>query len=155
MGVVYVLRHAKAGTRERWPGDDIDRPLTKNGWLQAHALADRLADAGAAAVLLSSPYVRCMQTLEPLAERLGTKVVADDRLTEGVPFEPLLALVESTPTGSVLCSHGDIIPDLIGALHRRGAHLTTDADWRKAAVWVLHRERHKIDSLACWPPPDS
>jgi 8-oxo-dGTP diphosphatase len=153
MDVVYIVRHAKAGSRERWDGDDVERPLTKNGLAQAAALSARL-EGSATPTLLSSPYVRCVQTLEPLAVALGGKVVADDRLTEGAPFEPALELVLSTPSGSVLCSHGDLIPDVIGALHRRGAHITTDADWRKCSVWVLQRERHKIASMAAWPPPE-
>ena len=82
MELVYVVRHAKAGSRERWDGDDTDRPLTKNGRAQAEALCRRLRPV-ATATLLSSPYLRCVQTLEPLAEALDAKVASDDRLTEG------------------------------------------------------------------------
>lgn len=153
MGRVYVVRHAKAGSRDRWDGDDVDRPLTKNGQAQAVELGRRLRKV-ATPTLLSSPYLRCVQTLEPLAVALETKVSPDERLTEGAPFEAAVELVLATPSGSVLCSHGDLIPDLIGALHRRGAHLTTDADWRKASVWVLTREHGRIASMAAWPPPE-
>ena len=153
MQLVYVVRHAKAGSRERWEGVDLLRPLSKNGRAQADALATRMRKTAGPA-LLSSPYFRCVQTLEPLAAAIDTKVVTDDRLTESAPFEPVLELVLALPGGSVLCGHGDLIPDLIGALHRRGAHLTTDADWRKASVWVLSREHHKISSMAAWPPPE-
>jgi 8-oxo-dGTP diphosphatase len=153
MEPVYVVRHAKAGSRERWDGDDVDRPLSKNGRAQADALARRLRKV-VTPTLLSSPYLRCVQTLEPLAELLETKVAADDRLAEGAPFEPVVDLVLSAPAGTVLCSHGDVIPDLVSALHRRGAHLTTDADWRKATVWVLSREHGRIASMAAWPPPE-
>ena len=41
------------------------------------------------------------------------------------------------PIGRVLCSHGDVVPDLIEALARRGMELTTAPDWRKATLWVL------------------
>jgi 8-oxo-dGTP diphosphatase len=153
MEQVYVVRHAKAGSRDRWEGDDIERPLSKNGRAQAEALCRRLRKV-VTPTLVSSPYLRCIQTLEPLAEALDTKVVTDDRLTEGAPFEPVIELVQTTPAGSVLCGHGDLIPDLVGALHRRGAHLTTEADWRKATVWVLTRERGRIISMASWPPPE-
>lgn len=154
MGRVFVVRHAKAGNRDRWDGDDLDRPLSKNGRAQAAELARRLASV-ATPTLLSSPYVRCVQTLEPLAQLLATKVSPDERLTEGARFEGALDLVLTMPDGSVLCSHGDVIPDLIGALHRRGAHLTTDADWRKATVWTLTREHGQITSMAATPPPTS
>lgn len=153
MELVYVIRHAKAGSRERWDGDDIARPLTKNGRAQAEALARRLRKV-ATPTLISSPYARCIETLQPLAEALETKVSPDDRLTESAPFEPVIGLVLAVPAGSVLCGHGDLIPDLVGALHRRGAHLTTDADWRKASVWVLSRDHGRIVSMASWPPPE-
>jgi 8-oxo-dGTP diphosphatase len=103
--------------------------------------------------LLSSHFPRCMQTLEPLAKRLGQKVIPDDRLAEGAPLDQVLDLVATVPDNTVMCSHGDVIPDLIDALHRRGAHLTTDPDWRKASMWVLTRENGKITALAAEPPP--
>ena len=56
-----------------WTGDDLDRPLSKAGWKQAHALGKRLAKKGVGE-LVSSPYVRCMQTLEPLARAIGAAV---------------------------------------------------------------------------------
>src|SRR5688500_7339105 len=100
MEQVYVVRHAKAGSRDRWEGDDIERPLSKNGRAQAEALCRRLRKV-VTPTLVSSPYLRCIQTLEPLAEALDTKVVTDERLTEGAPFEPVIELVQTTPAGSV------------------------------------------------------
>ena len=65
-GPIYLVRHAKAGHRERWTDDDEVRPLTKKGWRQAKALVE-LFDTQPFARLVSSRYVRCVQTLEPLA----------------------------------------------------------------------------------------
>ena len=136
---IYVIRHAKAGSRREWTEPDELRPLSKSGRRQALALRDALA-GHPIPVLLSSPYVRCVQTLEPLAAALGLTVQAEDVLAEGTPFEPALALVANLPEHAVLCSHGDVIPELIAALHRRGMELDTEPDWRKASTWVLHRE---------------
>jgi broad specificity phosphatase PhoE len=133
---LYVVRHATAGDRSRWTGDDEHRPVSKKGRQQALALADRLTDAGVSAVI-SSPLLRCMQTVEPLADRLGLKVEIDERLTEGSALEDVLALVRDAPDGGVVCSHGDVITALINALARRGMHLETEPDWRKATLWVL------------------
>ena len=85
----------------------------------------------------SSPYVRCIQTLEPLGRRLGLDVVAEPRLAEGGTFEQTLELLDEAGDGAVLCSHGDVIPELIEALVRRGTELLTPPDWRKATIWVL------------------
>ena len=150
--IIYLVRHAKAGERRVRDGDDEARPLSKLGWKQAEAIAQRLAAKGATS-LHSSPYVRCMQTLEPLAERLGVAVEAERRLFEGEPFEPVLDVLGEVGTGAVLCSHGDIIPDVIQALVRRGMEVQTEPDWRKGSIWVLKRKGDRITKGKVWPPP--
>jgi len=151
--VIYLVRHAKAGERRIWDGDDEARPLSKHGWKQAEAIAKRLAAKGATS-LHSSPYVRCMQTLEPLGKRLGVEVHAEQRLYEGEPFEPVLELLAEVPTGAVLCSHGDIVPDVIQALARRGMEVQSPPDWRKGSIWVLKRKGDRITKGKVWPPPN-
>jgi 8-oxo-dGTP diphosphatase len=150
--VIYLVRHAKAGERRIWLDDDVDRPLSGKGWRQAEALGTRLARKGAT-TLYASPYARCIQTLEPLAGRLGTPVHVEDRLREGEPFEPVLELLAEVEDGAVLCSHGDIVPDVVQALSRRGMEVQTPADWRKATVWVLRRKGERITKGKVWPPP--
>ena len=153
MPQLYLVRHAKAGERRLWNGDDIDRPLSKKGWKQAELVSKRLA-ALDPVLLCSSPYVRCAQTLEPLATRLGTTVETDQRLGEDEPVEPVLELLAAAPNRTVLCSHGDVIPATIGALQRHGAKLRTPPDWRKASVWVLTRNKKgTIVYATAWPPP--
>ena len=153
MSQLYLVRHAKAGERRLWAGDDTLRPLSKKGWKQSELLAKRLAqlDPG---LLCSSPYVRCVQTLEPLATRLGTTIETDQRLSEGEPVEPVLELLAEAPDNSVLSSHGDIISATLTVLDDGGAKLRTPPDWRKASVWVLHRNKKgAIVDATAWPPP--
>lgn len=154
--MLYLVRHAKAGSRRDWDGDDQLRPLSKAGRTQAKKLAKRLI-AEHPSSLISSPYVRCMQTLEALALRLDTDVISDERLAEGDDFSGALELVETVPDGTVLCSHGDIIPATMAALERRGCRILSEPDWRKATVWVLTRERTgagtSITTATVWPPP--
>jgi 8-oxo-dGTP diphosphatase len=155
---IYLVRHAKAGDRSKWDGDDHDRPLSKKGWAQAHALADRLPSLnGGVNAVVSSPLTRCVQTVEPIAEVAGTKVVTDVRLMEGGRFEEALALLDEVPDGAVVCSHGDVIPDVVHALVRRGMQVSGGPDWRKASTWVLERDRlgHWTAGHAIAPPqPD-
>ena len=148
---IYLVRHAKAGERRGFVGDDELRPLSKAGWRQAAAIADRL-EPMATGKLLASPFVRCVQTLETLAERLGAGVDTDLRLAEGGAFEPVLDLLDEVPDGSVLCSHGDIIPPTIAALHRRGMELQTPPDWRKSTIWVLRRKDRRFTKGKVWRP---
>ena len=153
MAQLYLVRHAKAGERRTWTGDDVDRPLSKKGHKQSELVGKRLARIDPP-VLLSSRYVRCIQTLEPAATRLDTKVEIDDRLTEDEPVEPVLELLISAEGGTVMCSHGDIIPEVIRALKQSGTQLRTPTDFRKASVWVLKRNKHgDIVHATVWPPP--
>ncbi len=57
------------------------------------------------------------------------------------------------PDGSVLCSHGDVIPDTINALQRRGCRFMGEPQWGKASVWVLTRENGEIVEATAWAPP--
>jgi broad specificity phosphatase PhoE len=157
---LFLVRHVNAGNRSRWQGPDDLRPASKSGRAQAVALADRLEPEDVSA-LVSSPSVRCVQTLEPLADRLGLKVEIDERLAEDSPLRASLAAASDAPDRAVLCSHGDVIPELIEALVRRGMEPTTPRDWRKATLWVLDGDeagRRAGDELrfnraAVEPPP--
>ncbi|CAB4860311.1 unannotated protein [freshwater metagenome] len=151
--MLFLVRHAKAGSRGDAP-DDTLRTLSKAGWEQAHALVDPLIAAGANAPLLASPYVRCRQTLEPLAARLDLQIALDERLAEEQPLLPLLELIRSAPAGAVLCSHGDMIPDVMAAVQRRGCEFIGEPNWKKASVWVLERDASgNVITARCWPPP--
>ena len=151
---IFVVRHAKAGSRRDWPGDDMERPLTKAGRKQADAITARL-EGEAVSGIWSSPYVRCVQTVEPLGKACGLEVVAEPRITEGATLTEILDLFGDLPDGAVLCSHGDVIPELLDALVRRGTHVTTAPDWRKGAIWVLDApdaDGH-VATAAAEPPP--
>ena len=133
---LFVVRHVKAGDRSSWTGSDRDRPISKSGRRQANALAARLVGEDVSA-LISSPWLRCVQSLQPLGEMVGLKVEEEERLGEGASVEESLAVARDAPERAVLCSHGDVIPELIAALVRRGMELTNEPDWRKATLWIL------------------
>lgn len=150
---IYFIRHAKAGSRRDWDGPDADRPLSKNGWKQAESIAARLGKRHPA-VLVSSPFVRCRQTLEPLARATDLDVVSDERLAAGEPFEAVLDLFAELSDGAVLCSHGDVIPETIAALQRRGCVIDSTPEWRKGSVWKLERDGEQFTRATVWFPPE-
>ncbi|MFZ6005712.1 MAG: phosphoglycerate mutase family protein [Actinomycetota bacterium] len=153
MGKLYVVRHADAGPRGRADVPDEARQLSDRGWRQAEGLRDRLADAGIAR-LVASPYRRCVDTLAPLAARLGIDVEPDARLAEGRGFSGALALAEELrEEDAAICSHGDVIPDLLDALLRRGVKLTEEPRWPKASTWVLTRDGDGFSKGTYVPPP--
>ncbi|MEP7203713.1 MAG: phosphoglycerate mutase family protein [Ilumatobacteraceae bacterium] len=152
--MLYLVRHAKAGSRHDFHGNDRLRPLSKVGHRQAEALAFPLAEAGVKS-LVSSPFLRCIETLQPTAKAVGATVETDSRLGEGHSYVGVLELLESLPNGSAMCSHGDVIPETIAALERRGCTITSAPEWRKASVWVLERDADgEVVSAEAWPPPD-
>src|SRR5438128_10943561 len=93
MGVAYVVRHAKAGDRSDWSGDDRARPLTKSGQRQAEALAGMLAGE-AIDRILSSGYLRCVHTVEPLATHRKLSVEPLKDLEEGAGGDCVLRLTQ-------------------------------------------------------------
>ena len=125
---IVLLRHASAGDRLDWERDDMLRPLDDRGRAQALALRDTLLRRGVSLVL-SSPYVRCSETVAPLAASLGVAVELDDRLAEGAGGAGARALLAERD-GCVACTHGDIVEELIGRTLRKGAAVVLDGELR-------------------------
>jgi 8-oxo-(d)GTP phosphatase len=149
---VLLIRHAHAGARKDWDGDDRLRPLSGKGGRQAAALAD-LAEAYAPQRVLSSPYIRCLQTVEPLAGRLSLPVESMDELAEG-SGAGALALVRAFADEKVaLCTHGDVIPEVLVALADEDrvdlGHRPRQA---KGSVWVLEAHAGRFVRASYLPP---
>ena len=149
----FLVRHAKAGSRHRWDGDDRHRPLSNAGRRQAEGIARRLVHEQVTS-LWSSPSRRCVETLEPLAADAGLEIIADDRLAEAAGLSEVLELLRNAGDGAVLCSHGDVVPDVVDGLMQRGATLVGEPDWRKASMWVLRLDGDAVTELRAEPPPD-
>jgi 2,3-bisphosphoglycerate-dependent phosphoglycerate mutase len=73
--IIYLVRHAKA------TGQAADAPLTSEGIDQAKALAEFLLEAQIASIV-SSPFVRALQSIKPLSIRSNIEIKSDDRLIE-------------------------------------------------------------------------
>lgn len=139
---LYVVRHGHADSRSTWDGPEGDRPLTRRGRKQATGIADHLSGVGLSR-LVSSPALRCMQTLEPLADRLGLRVDTDDRLLEGAGPDRALALaaeLSKERTAAAMCTHGDVIPDMLRILKAGTTRFKDPFMWPKGSIWVLTRD---------------
>lgn len=146
-----MVRHARAGDREDWKGDDRLRPLDDRGRVQADLLPQQLPVAEISRVL-SSPYVRCMQTVEPLARVVGTEVEPDHGLVEGRSLRSFLDLLAALPQGSAVCGHGDMIGNLVLHLSERGV-VTHELRWPKGSTWILDYREAQPSSAGYLPPP--
>ncbi|PKV91195.1 8-oxo-dGTP diphosphatase [Amycolatopsis echigonensis] len=144
---VLLVRHAKAGKREDWTGDDDLRPLSEAGQRQAAALRDLLPLFGPDRVY-SAPRLRCVQTVGGIAESLGVEVQHEPLLSEeGYWPDPLLGIrrllaIAADGGTPLISSQGGVIPDLVSALaDRDGLELPAARDGvvpsKKGSLWVL------------------
>jgi 8-oxo-dGTP diphosphatase len=153
MGAAYVVRHAKAGDRSGWTGDDRMRPLTKSGQRQAEALADIL-DREPIDKILSSGYLRCLQTLEPLGRRRKLPVEPVKELEEGAGGESVLRLIQKfRGRNVVLCTHGDVVEEMLEHLIAQGLVQRARANMEKGSTWVLDEQDGKVTGAKYLPAP--
>lgn len=147
---ILLVRHALAVPRKEWAGDDARRPLSSRGTRQAGALVEVLRQYRVDRVY-SSPALRCVATVEPLARarRLTprrVKSLAADRGAEAVE-------IVDRAEGVVLCGHGENLPDLLVALAGHLTDLPGDPPFAKGATWALDRRHGKVTAATYLPPP--
>jgi 8-oxo-dGTP pyrophosphatase MutT (NUDIX family) len=139
--VVLVVRHGRAGDRSAWSGDDRLRPLDASGRAQAETLR-MLAWFGPRRVF-SADRVRCLQTVAPLAADLGVPVETEPALAEDAyaakPGRAVRRLREIAlyRQRAVVCSQGDVIPDLLQRLASEDGFALGKVPARKGSVWAL------------------
>jgi 8-oxo-dGTP diphosphatase len=139
---LLLVRHAKAGSSARFDGPDDERPLERAGQAQAHSLVSNLLAFGASEVY-SAPPRRCVQTVEPLAEKIGADIAIEPLLSEsGYAAAPDAARARARELVSdhavrVLCSQGKVIPDLLKWWADRDGVTLPSARNRKGSAWVL------------------
>jgi 8-oxo-dGTP diphosphatase len=149
---VLLVRHAVALARRKWDGPDALRPLTPRGVRQAEALPEVLADYVIERVL-SSPAVRCVDTVRPLAKARRLEIEETEDLAEGSTHLALSRVRACASTPSVLCSHGDVIPWVLDVLaDRDGVDLGPEPRCAKGSTWVLEFEDGRCRRASYVPP---
>ncbi|HKW72053.1 MAG TPA: phosphoglycerate mutase family protein [Candidatus Dormibacteraeota bacterium] len=140
----YVVRHAKAGSRSRWTGDDRLRPLSKKGRKQAEELVEILEPYPIRAII-SSPYVRCVETVEPVARARRMDVNSSAALVEGRGLDGLNEfLLDPGLDQIVLSTHGDIVWELVEYLVNRKLIRPGDGGFAKGSTWVLEVDEEVV-----------
>lgn len=148
---VDLVRHADAGDREAWSHSDSERPLTGKGRRQAEALVAYFKPREGTKII-SSPAVRCVQTVEPLARSLRAKVAVDVRLFEGEPPSTVLAFILKLENDTILCTHGDVIGAIVFQLMEEEI-APPDARFQKASTWRLTCRQGKVINAEYIAPP--
>jgi 8-oxo-(d)GTP phosphatase len=152
---IHLVRHAKAGDRTLWTEPDARRPLTGSGRDQAAQIAKALADHDVAKIL-TSPMLRCVQTVAPLAELRDLALQTDDRLTEGAdPAGALAFLAEQASFGPVVaCTHGDVMMLGVERLLDDGVRLRgSKVAYKKGCSWRLTVVDGVFTAARYTPPP--
>jgi phosphohistidine phosphatase SixA len=138
MGMPLLLvRHGHAGRRSAYQGDDRARPLSRRGLVQADALIPLLRGYRPQRIL-SSPYVRCCETIRPVAEALVLPVESVDELAEGNGAGAVRLMERMAGESAVLCTHGDVALEVLDTL--AGESTTTERQslrLQKGEVWVI------------------
>ena len=149
---VILIRHGQAAGRKEWEGDDRSRPLTDKGRRQALALPKAL-ETYAPQRVLSSPFRRCLETVEPLARELGLSVESAEDLAEGSGLTAL-ALVRALADEKVaLCTHGDVIPEVLVPLADEDrVDLGPHPRQAKGSAWLLEHTNGRFIRATYIPP---
>jgi len=157
---LLLVRHAEAESRSAWDEPDVLRPLSPKGRRQASGLVSVLGDQFVIGRLASSPSLRCIETLSPLAASLGLGIEVTGALAEGT--DPKVAaelaragaVLPSSSGALVLCSHGDMIPGILEVLQAGdGLDLGAHPRCQKGSTWALEGKRGRFTAATYLPPP--
>jgi len=165
---LILARHASAGRKADWAGDDFARPLDAAGQADASVLAGLLACFAPAARVISSPALRCTETVRPYAEGFGGTVEAEaclvpygrspafsSRTEQAGALRHLLSALVAQRRPAVLCLHRENLPEVIAAacaVLGPPAAVPADPALPKGGFWVAHAANGEMAALERYEP---
>ena len=155
---VLFVRHGSAGNRSQWKGDDRLRPLDETGRRQASRLVGLLSRFDVQE-LVAADFVRCVQTLEPAAEAIGTQVRKEPLLSEegfpGQEEEAVEAIRQLGTTGDSVaaCSQRLVIPKLLERLATEDRVELPHLRAKKGCIWALSFDGQRLYDAEYFQPP--
>jgi 8-oxo-(d)GTP phosphatase len=143
---LILVRHASAGAKDDWPGDDSLRPLDARGASDSAALAGLLACFAPRARVLSSPMLRCTETVHPYADLAEVPLETDPSLSPylgitngGNTPGPLIRDLVAAGEPAIVCLHRENLPSVLAAACLAlGSVAPADPLLPKGGFWVLH-----------------
>jgi len=146
---LVILRHASAGDKHQWREADSLRPLDAAGRREAAALTGLLHAYGPLQVI-SSATARCLETVLPYARLTRASIGTDPAFTVGDtgPEAAVARLLTLAGTPAVVCTHGEIVSELVTGLCKElGEKVPDDPSLRKAEFWVGHLTDSSMPAL--------
>ncbi len=139
---MLLLRHASADKRLSTPSLDDARELDRTGRREASLLCGSLAGYSID-LIVSSPLVRCLQTVAPLGKALGLDVEVRSELEPRATRRDALRLLRELPPTALVCTHREVLESVFdGAI-----------ECEKGGAWVVERRGRSLTPVAYLPPP--
>jgi 8-oxo-dGTP diphosphatase len=150
---LLLVRHAQAKPRKDWDGDDGARPLSPHGLRQAEGLVAIMGNFAPRARVLSSPSLRCLQTVGPVASAQHLSVEETDDLVEGQSSVAVRLVRAVAGQEVVVCTHGDVIAEILVALADEDRlDLGQNPRQAKGSVWALDGRKGSFTSAKYYAP---
>ena len=150
--LLLLVRHADAGDKHRWQGPDRLRPLSLAGQAEAAGLVIRLDDYPIGRIL-TSPTLRCHQTVQPLARDRRLRIEPESAVGVDADLARVLALLEDPRMqDTVVCTHGEVIGHVLTWLVTDGLAVDQPLQWPKGSTWLLDGANRRLTRARYLPP---
>ena len=155
---LIVLRHAKALSRKSFSGPDVDRPLADRGRAQAAQIVPLLAAYGIRRVI-SSPGLRCVDTVRPYADQAGIAIEPDEAITEQAyhadptPAHRLAVELARTDVPTVVCTHRPVLEGFLTAVGVAAATGPPPQPLATGEMFVFHLADGVVQAVERHAPP--
>lgn len=149
---LIILRHTKALERGDWDDLDSKRTLDERGLLQSERLVAHLAPF-AIDEIYSSNYIRCVQTVTPLAAARKLRITEIPNLNEETfDIDPERSIsfanaVKQDEKNILMCSHNPVIPTMLRGILNTKLKNKDLIKLEPGDAWVVHRVRGEIVAL--------
>ena len=149
---LIILRHTKALERGDWDEEDSERTLNEVGFDQAQLLIKHL-EPFALDEIYTSDYVRCVQTVTPLAHSRGIAITQVPSLNERTFEEDPLRSVafanalKQDEKNILICSHNPVIPTMLRGILNTKLKNKDLIKLEPGDAWIVHRVRGEIVGL--------
>jgi 8-oxo-dGTP diphosphatase len=150
--LLLLVRHAHAGDKHRWQGPDRLRPLSLAGQAEAAGLVIGLDDYPIGRIL-TSPTLRCQQTVQPLARDRRLRIECEVALGVDTDLARVQALLQDPRLqDTVVCTHGEVIGQVLTRLVADGLAVDQPLQWPKGSTWLLDGTNGRLTHARYLPP---